>query len=904
MDSEARLNEVRGAAGFQIEKIRIVVALANDVLDARADLETGFANLDRVADSESLRVSTEVVAWCTEDSRPDFYRESPHALVEAIRREYQPDAIIGIFWSRFGANSLGSTLNEQEATRLAALWGGKDHPRVLLYFNEKDPAAKDETWQFVREFKRLFGSEWKHLWWDYKRRSVGRKTPRRDELSELVSDHLLPLARKRSSELQARAAATGRQERRVEAIPVLKFALPPGWEQITTQKLEGFRRRLRDSTTLKREDAEAYFNGTPPNWDIALSESVPRRQKVWDLKKEIVEAAYDERLRITLLVGPGGEGKSTILQQLAVELAETCPGVYVIVRNKRGGALGEPFVRQLLNEKGSFVIVSDDAQEVSDGIYDVAMLVRQDSRHNVQFLLASKTIDWLWQRGAPPFVRWERDFGGRDFEKVVIRGLDSDDAEEFAKKWKEAGTLGELAKVPEADRAQYLCDLAQEEQGKRPNEGSLLGALLRARKGEGVSFQAYVEDLLGRLAQRPISRGKKLQDAFAYIAALHADAYLADPEDKLQCPPLFKPVLQRALSCETPDELEDKVITPLADEAATSTSEKLVMARHYAIAEVAKEILSAQNPLKFARDIYADLLRAALTAYHQHKQLKDDEITPWHRMPQFYFRHHQTDLALHLAEVAAHEQPGDPYPLSMWADLCRELKEYARAVNVFRDHYELVELKRRDKGLYYEWGVSEGLYGNDGFAVWLKAIALSDTPPERHSGDAPPIMRLSGISTSLLEMHKKTSDTGNDKFRDSNHAAVFLRAAAAAAQLGLDERARKDSSARFNSAEIKRSERHLNDTRRFALNKGIRDVGKEEAFDLVLDGIQLAWELRDKDDGQEVRDKDGRRVLAPLPDTLSPVNARHFGKLRATLGVKDEPKQTDAASSIDHRRPV
>lgn len=894
--------EAGGTAEVQPERIRIVAVLANDVLDASAELKTAFQNLDHAAAAEQLGISTEVVAWCTEDSRADFYRESPHALIEALRREYQPDAIIGVFWGRFGAAS-GLALGEQEAERVAAQWSGKDHPRVLLYFYEKDPAAKDETWQFVREFKRLFGSRWKQLWWDYKKRTVGRKTPRQDELSELVPDHLLPLARKRSAELRARAATTGQPVRRVEAIPVLKFEVPPGWEQITTQKLEDFRRHLHDRTMLAHEDAELYFNGAPPSWETTVSESVPRRQKVWELKTEMAAAAYDERLRITLLIGPGGEGKSTILRQLAVELAETCPGVYVIVRKRRGGALSEAFVRRLLREEGSFVIVSDDAQEVSEEIYDAAMLVYQEPRRNVQFLLASKTLDWLWQSRVPPFAKWKRDFGGY-FNKVEIRGLELHDAEEVVKKWQEAGTLGLLAGIPEEDRARFLYDLAREEQSARPHEGSFLGALLRARKGEGASFRSYVEDLLDRLAERTTSRGKKLQDAFAYIAALHADAYLADPNDDLQCPPLFKRILQHALSCATLDELEDEVIAPLADEAATSASENFVTVRHYAIAEAAKEILSAKYPQKFTRDIYTELLRAALTAYHTHREISNDEIAPWNKMPQFYFRHHQTDLALRLAEVAAQAQPSDQYPLSMWADLCREMDDYEGAVKVFRDRYELVARDRRDKGLYYEWGVAEGLYGNGCFAIWLQAIALSDAPPERHSGDAPPIMRLSGLSLALLKMYDKASDARNVKFYDPNHADVFLRAAAAAAQLGLDQSARGGSSDRFDSKEVKRSERNLNNNRQFAADKGIHDVEKEEAFALILDGIRLAWELRGKDDGQELRGKDGSRVLAPIPDTLLPVNALHFGKLKSALGVKGEPKQTNSISTIDHRRPI
>src|ERR1051325_1737475 len=126
--------------------------------------------------------------------------------------------------------------------------------------------------------------------------------------------------------------------------------LPKGWEHITTQKLNEYRNELQGGTKLEKVEAVDYFDGEAPTWKIAVSENVPRREAVGKLVTAISEAADAERLRVTLLRGPGGEGKSTILQQAVVDLVSGNSGVQVIWHSIRDARLEDSLIRRLPKE--------------------------------------------------------------------------------------------------------------------------------------------------------------------------------------------------------------------------------------------------------------------------------------------------------------------------------------------------------------------------------------------------------------------------------------------------------------------------------------------------------------------------------------------------------------------------
>lgn len=176
----------------------------------------------------------------------------------------------------------------------------------------------------------------------------------------------------------------------------LAVDLPEGWVSINPDFVDSLRRRLESGHRIKNDEANNYFNGVAPSWRIAVSESIPRRVWVERLQKRVALAAAEERSRVTLLIGPGGEGKSTILQQLAVDIVSKSPEVHVIWHSVKNAPLAELMIHKLLQAQGRFVIISDDAEFIANDVFDGVRFMHNHPRANIQFVLASRSTDWIW----------------------------------------------------------------------------------------------------------------------------------------------------------------------------------------------------------------------------------------------------------------------------------------------------------------------------------------------------------------------------------------------------------------------------------------------------------------------------------------------------------------------------
>lgn len=853
------------------QRLRIVVAFAKDVSEARTDLSEVAQRLNQTAAVENRQGSVEITAWWEEDENPGFYRESPHILIEEIRRAHNPDIIIGVFWKRFGTAMLDSTLDiEKELESATRTWKQPDHPQVRLYFCDKTPSLANVEERTLRSYIIAFRGivQPETFWWSYKKRSEFRTAPH--ELREIVYQHLLKFIR--------------RWKTNIIAPPPELDLLEDEWRYIAPSELSRLRSNLEAGNRLNTDDAVSYFNGEEPKWKFIVSESIPRREVVSTIIKGITDAAEKEHTRVTLLTGPGGEGKSTILQQVAVDLTENHQGIHVIWRQKPNALLNESLIRQLLGKPESFVIICDNAAQIAKHVYEMVPLIQDARRSNIQFLLASQSTEWQWMQ-APLDYQWRRQLGENKFANIAVKKLDLEDARRIVEKWGEVGAagLGNLAAIPENDRARHLTKLAYEEECNNPDEGPLLGAMLLARKDD-VTFQGYVEDILHRLKRHSAPGGKSLQDVFAYIAALHADAYLKNESKQARGrkrqtvakpPRLSKPILRRVLSCSL-EELEEHVLTPLVDEAATSRSGYFVLLRHRRIAEVAKRILSEKFPNRFEEQIYPDLLREARKAYLNKREIDENEVKAWNNLPRFYFEYGKVELALRLAKVLADVEEYDPVPVVSWAHIYRDANRKKEAAELFGQRFELV---KPDKGYFYEWSVAEGQINNHCYSTWLTGIALSDETEERQGRDAPVMMRLSGLTTSLGKLFEKASNK-HSPFYDPSHAQIFLQACAAAAQLGLDNRAQKNIRSGFD---YNKAEENLTKGKNLGLAHNLSPLAEASAaLDVLFKGVNLAWDLREKDQGE-------------LPNTLPSISELKFKKFVSLFSEEGKSDKRDAA---------
>lgn len=837
-----------------LRTFRVIAAVSKDVEESLDELWEVIQELNRQAAAENLEVSIEAAQALESENPQFFHRESPVSIIERIRLGHNPDVIIGVFHRRFGAAKQEPNVDaESELAQVVERWSQPDHPRVLLYFLKNSVAPGSEEERIQQDyFSRFRGFEpLRGFWRFYKKNSPLRKAPHEEELRVQARNHLWQLIKPPELNLEN-----------------------TGWQHVSAKYLAEFRSVLAEGAKLNKEEALDYFDGKDPTWRVAVSASVRPRKIVESLVAQISGAVNTGVLRVTLLTGPGGEGKSTILHQVAVNLAENYPGLHVIWRRGEAHSLDAQVVEQLLKNKGHFVIIADNAETIADDIYEKVYSLRGRPNSNIQFLLASRGTDWQWRQGTN-FSKWFKALGERNFIHLPVQRLEEEDAKRIVEAWAEVGAegLGNLSEEPEDERPQILFRRAQEVRAGvslRSEEGSFFGAILRTRKSK--TLNAFVQGILDRLREHTAPGGRTLEEIFAYIATPHADNLYI----------LCKPILRHLLSCSS-DELYRGVIEPLADEAASDAGEWFVLARHRMVAEKAKELLKAKYP---EQKMYSDLLRAAI----QKIKAKDGELPQkdseqWNKLARSLLELKRGDLAIHLAETAAEMEPDDPYPVVAWASILRKLKQSAKAAGVFAKRYDKVK-EKKNRAYFFEWGVAQREIENYCSAIWLCGISLSDWAMvnEWHPKPVPLMMRFAELSFSLEELHRKVADPAS-ALHNPEEAQTFLYACAAATKLGLDRKAQENMPPNY---EWEKSEQGLEKSKQYAISKGVADIEFGGTINLIRLAVVSAWRLREQYEGN-ISQADGNE----LPDSLPGAETLTFRKLSASLGI-NAARQSEA----------
>jgi hypothetical protein len=603
-----------------------------------------------------------------------------------------------------------------------------------------------------------------------------------------------------------------------------EIRVPHGWTLITESLLDDFREE-----SFTTDEALAYFDGLSPTWKEVLSERIPQRKVVGEIQNSLEEARRVKRRQVTMVMGAGGEGKSTIIRQAVRNLLKAGSFDNILWHEEVNSPLEKTFIADLISVRETWLIVSDEAERIGHEVFEAVKLLREKAKTNVQFLLCCRDTDWKGV-GADE-LSWNELIHVATHK---IRGLNLEDSNLIVEAWGYYGDegLGKLAGLDQFDAASRLVEQAKSEAQNFAFEGSFLGAMLRVRLGEAI--QDHVKSLLRRLQrlEMPDSR-MDLMEAFAYVIALHAENILL----------LTRSVLARSIDCEQ-EQLQRRVLGPLGEEAAISAHVAYVLTRHRAIAEVAKDILERVFDFNF-EGIYKKLLRASIAAFHDGEL----EVNPayWNQLPRTFFKRGQEKLGIQLARTLVEVEKENAVQTVSLAKLYREAREPKNAVKAFRDSF--ANVVNPDRVYYHEWSTSEG-YNDDHFtSVWLDAIALDDETYENKNDKTYVPLTFAGLTTSFGKLFERTNDRR------------FIEACGAAAQLGL--RSRPDN----------RSESNLRSGKNKSSNAGVGEVDPGEALERLIKGIQLASELRPLDES--------------FPSSVKPTEELTFKGLSRWLGIQE-----------------
>ncbi len=499
----------------------------------------------------------------------------------------------------------------------------------------------------------------------------------------------------------------------------------PGWKLIDRPYLDANRADLNDEQILQ------YFDGKVPTWREAMSIHVPRRSIVSELAASVNGALNHDGPSVTVLLGAGGEGKSTALRQVVCNITDSEAGWNVLWHQDVDSPLETS--HNIPQSGNPWLVVSDDADLVLNDVFRYGRGLHEESRKDVHFLLSARDTDWIAAGGNR--LPWRLSCR---YKEYTLSGLNSEDAEKIVTAWSVFGNrgLGTLSSLDIEDAADKLVELAQEH--SYAQEGAFLGAMLQARFGEGL--RDHVRLLLSRLQHIPCPGGCLL-DAFAYVAVTHC----------YDDPPVTKQILANALGC-SPKDVRKSIIGPLGDEAAAVSSGQSILTRHRVIASAAASLLEKEFFVD-VDELYASLVEAVLDLMRRGERIADWQR--WCLLPEVIVRRGRSEVAVRIADMCCRLRPADSRMRVQLARVLRQCGRKGEAVDVFRI---APEPSRPSCQYFHEWATCELVEGQWQAAAYLFAVAVSDHP---RGGAGWNSFTGTCLATIALELSRRASDSSS-----------------------------------------------------------------------------------------------------------------------------------------------
>ena len=181
---------------------RVVLASPSDVQDEREAAKSVVDSINNFLRATEQQVIIELVRWET-DTYPGMHIQGPQGLIDEQLRIEECDALIGVFWKRFGT-PIGATADSgtaHEIRRAIAAWKNKGTPHIMLYFRNIAGALNSpeeaQQRQKVEEFKRQLLATDAPLVWSY-------EDP--NEFSGFIAQHLSTIVQKTINQFAAVSA--------------------------------------------------------------------------------------------------------------------------------------------------------------------------------------------------------------------------------------------------------------------------------------------------------------------------------------------------------------------------------------------------------------------------------------------------------------------------------------------------------------------------------------------------------------------------------------------------------------------------------------------------------------------------------------------------------------------------
>ena len=566
-----------------------------------------------------------------------------------------------------------------------------------------------------------------------------------------------------------KAALTPVVEEVPEPPPPVEVPGIVGWTPVTRSLL----------TEAGEAGLDAFLSGREPDWALIERGRLAKRDRAREITSELGrQARRDRGWSAHLLLGPEGEGKSTVARQVAAVMGRRDDAWRVWWRD--GGALRWDQVGPACAGAKRLLLVIDDAHELRargdlDRFLDPQRLPRRLERCGAQVHLLLCATAHAWREASKAKPRW------LDDPAVVahrgLRALGSKEAQRIAEALEARKALGRLSDLPPGDaRAQRLVELTEAR-----TDLVLLGALIEARTGE--SLQTHVAAHLGGLRGKRSTRFPRVLRALLAVAATHAVGLGG----------LDHRVLRALLELE-PDGLHE-VLDAGSDWLRSERQGRghVVRSRHPALSAT---MLSVLDDLKLGTDraeVYAGLARAAIAGVPRHR--KERRILAFAKLWRHFLEAGDAAVSVAVAEAAATAAPADAGFVGAFARTLREIGQPARGRQVCETWAARVRAEDADAPLHrtvlQEWSactaVDPSHPDHAAWTAWLALLAISDQAGRPVEKDAIPSVLWVAEALRVMD-----PDGAEARAIQGRAAAVVVLDRAPPGSLSTGQRQRRD----------------------------------------------------------------------------------------------------------------
>lgn len=353
--------------------------------------------------------------------------------------------------------------------------------------------------------------------------------------------------------------------------PVGSPAPLPGWVRVTRQFL---------ATRKPRADLADFFDGLAPDWkDICHPELRPRPALM-----KIVQAFQpddlEDRSILVRIGGATGDGKSTILLQAVVLLAQEDRFDTIFWRSTADARLTPDVVAAMRECQRTVLIASDDAEALLADIDSYEKMKLHEEEVFVHFLLASRDVDWNAERDRLGWKgsvadRWAASF--RVSSPIQVGVVDPADALVVAQNWVHCSSSrpARLATGDIRSIAREMVNASRASEGRQAFMGGVL-----SMRFDSERLRSRLSSLLSRLATMHSGEpGISLAEFIVALGAVDISGIEGVPRD----------VAARFLGIAESD-LRPLVEVPMKREFFLSTSSREFFARHPSISKALVEL--------------------------------------------------------------------------------------------------------------------------------------------------------------------------------------------------------------------------------------------------------------------------------------------------------------------------